>query len=148
MEQQTNQRPSFLTVLCILTFIGSGLGLLGGLLGLLGSSFLPDFLAPKGTMIVQIVALAGTASCLLGAAQMWSLKKQGFMMYVIGCGLGVVSGIISYVTIDSYLSDLGAGGEMASSVVQGAMITGIIIGAIISLVFILMYNANRKYLVN
>lgn len=31
MENQTQTRPTFLTVLCVLTFIGSGFGLLGGI---------------------------------------------------------------------------------------------------------------------
>ena len=77
MNQGSNGRPTFLTVLCILTFIGSGLGVLGGLLGMVGTSALGMF-APQGTMLVQILGLAASGLCLYGALQMWGLKKQGF----------------------------------------------------------------------
>jgi hypothetical protein len=42
--ENTTKRPSFLTVLCILTFIGSGLGIVGNLLMLVGDSFLSSIL--------------------------------------------------------------------------------------------------------
>ena len=40
---EENSRPQFLTVLCILTFIGSGLGILGSLLSLVGVGMLGSF---------------------------------------------------------------------------------------------------------
>lgn len=49
---ETNQRPVFLTVLCILTFIGSGLALLFALLGLIAAgaidSMMSSFPMPTG----------------------------------------------------------------------------------------------------
>ena len=39
-ETNVTTRPAFLTVLCILTWVGSGLGLIGGLFGLMSASVL------------------------------------------------------------------------------------------------------------
>jgi len=159
MNQGSNGRPTFLTVLCILTFIGSGLGVLGGLLGMVGTSALGMF-APQGTMLVQILGLAASGLCLYGALQMWGLKKQGFTLYLIGAVIGIVGPIISVLTIDSYIRGLAGMSELsddpssallADSMVaaaKAAAITGVVIGIIINGAFILMYNANKKHLVN
>jgi hypothetical protein len=158
------KRPSFLTVLCILTFIGSGLGVLGGILGLIGSSALGMF-SPQGTMVVQLLGLAAAGLCLFGAIQMWGLKKQGFMLYLAGAVLGIVGPIISALTIASYMQDamgeanaaLGElGGDAGSTLFADTMVaaaqtaawTGVAMAVVINLAFILMYNANKKHLVN
>jgi len=146
MEQQTVQRPSFLTVLCILTFIGSGLGVLRGILGLIGTSILPAFMVTQGTMLVQLIGLGACALCLTGAIQMWSLKKQGFTLYVVGSLLGIAGSLISYMSVSAALSAFDRVG--GANVFQGAAITGIVIGIAINLGFVAMYNANKKYLVN
>jgi len=84
--QTTNQRPTFLTVLCILTFIGSGLALLFSLIGLVAAGAIESFASylPVGVgggifkSILLIVLIAGS---LYGAIQMWKLKKLGFYIY-------------------------------------------------------------------
>lgn len=85
--QQTNQRPTFLTVLCILTFIGSGLGLLFGLIGLVAAGALESVAQyiPVGVdsgLFKSIILLVLMAASLYGAIQMWNLKKLGFYIYV------------------------------------------------------------------
>lgn len=157
-----NKRPSFLTVLCILTFIGSGLGILGGLLGLVGSTALASF-APVGSSIIWTIAgLAASGLCLYGAIQMWGLKKSGFMMYVAGCAVAIIVSIISAMTVASAFADAAAmtstgdaqvdalGASMtdaASSLASAAAWTSVGIGVAINVLFILLYNANRKHLV-
>lgn len=97
-------RPTFLTVLCILSFIGSGLGVLGGLLGILavgamGSMFadIPGMGAVIGASTAYLViALILAGASLYGAIQMWKLKKQGFYIYT---GAQVVSLIIPMVML-------------------------------------------------
>lgn len=84
--QQTNQRPTFLTVLCILTFIGSGLGLLFGLIGLFAAGALESLTQylPVGVdsgLLKSIILLVLMAASLYGAIQMWNLKKLGFYIY-------------------------------------------------------------------
>lgn len=155
-------RPTFLTVLCILTFIGSGLGIIGGLMGLMGSAALSMF-AVQGTMLVQILALAACAMCLFGAIKMWGLAKQGFMIYALGALLSIVSSIVSALTIGSMMqetmstisslegadAELGnaLGGTMAAAATAAAW-TGVVLSVIINGLFILLYNMNKKHLVN
>ena len=95
---EENKRPGFLTFLCVLTFIGSGMSLLTNLVA-------PSF----ASMLVEIVssqpALASTveiyeqmavtpmwqfyllaffcATSIMGAVYMLKMKKVGFHIYVI-----------------------------------------------------------------
>ena len=93
-ETSNKKRPALLTVLCILSFIGSGLSVLvwlllavgiGSFLGFLDS--IPGFSEAMtgsgaglgvGLMILNLVLNAGT---LTGAILMWQLKKLGFWIY-------------------------------------------------------------------
>ena len=93
-ETSNKKRPALLTVLCILSFIGSGLSVLMWLLFIVGiGSFLgfleniPGFSeamagsgagAGKAIMLLILVLNAGT---LAGAIMMWQLKKLGFWIY-------------------------------------------------------------------
>lgn len=163
-----NKRPTFLTVLCILTFIGSGLGVLGGILGLIGSSALSTFApAAGGSIIWSLLSLAAAALCLFGAIQMWGLKKMGFTLYLAGSAISIIVAIINAATfssaassVSSSMSDFNSefGGEYAAqneaamnsmgSAMSGAVWMSAIFGIVITLAFVLMYNANRKHLVN
>ena len=100
-------RPGFLTVLCILTYIGSGLSLLSYLLlviaaGTLGSIIesIPGWseIANMGILYLVLFAVLSAAS-LFGAIMMWQMKKLGFYIYaaaqVIALALGfTVMGLI------------------------------------------------------
>ena len=154
----TAKRPSFLTVLCILTFIGSGLGLLGGLLGLIGTSFLPMF-STQGTLVVQIVGVVASALCLFGAIKMFGLYKQGFMLYVTGAVLAIVGSVISAMTFSSAVSgametiegsegvDSQAMANVGAELASAAVWTGVATAVVINVLFIILYNVNRKHLV-
>lgn len=158
----TNQgRPTFLTVLCILTFIGSGLAILGGLFSLLGIGALSSFSnVAGGSMIWVILGLIASVLCLFGAIQMWSLKKQGFTLYLSGSLLSIIVTIISTIVASSSTSsalssmnqsnseDLNRFSDAASGMASGMLWAGAIFGIVITIVFVLMYNANRKHLVN
>ena len=156
----SGKRPGFLTVLCILTFIGSGLGVLGSILGLIGSSALGMF-APQGTMVVQLIGLASAALCLFGAIKMWGLAKQGFMLYLMGGVLGIVGAIVSAVTVRSYIEQTmssmpqvdgmdstlsSAMNDSAVALASAAAWTGVVITVIINGLFIVLYAVNRKHL--
>ncbi len=159
----TPQRPTFLTVLCILTFIGSGLGLIGGLVGLMGSSISGlSMFAPKGAMLSQIIALAAAALCLFGAVKMWGLAKQGFTFYLLGCLLSIVGSIVAAVTMGSYLAEsmetlnglegdsaeLGSAlGASMSAVATAAAWMAVVWSVIINALFIILYGVNKKHLV-
>ena len=154
----TAKRPGFLSVLCILTFIGSGLGILGSILGLVGSSALGMF-APQGTIIVQIISLLASVLCLFGAIKMWGLSKQGYTLYLLGAILSIAGAVVSAVTIRSYLSASmaelegmnselgGAFQDAAVTAASAAAWTGVIISVIINGLFIVLYSVNKKHLV-
>lgn len=94
------KRPVFLTVLCILTFVGSGLGLLTSLLMVVGVGALMDMLGSYGGGVMGggvayfgVAALMAAAS-LYGAIMMWKLKKTGFYVYT---GANVIAAILPIV---------------------------------------------------
>lgn len=134
-----NERPTFLTVLCILTFIGSGLGVLGGLLSLVGVGALGGFgsnVATGGGLfyVWGILNLAAAGLCLFGAIKMWNLEAQGFMLYVAGAGLAIVVSILNVLTMN------------IPSFMAGSIYFGVAIGVAINIAFIIMYNANKHAL--
>ncbi len=89
------QRPELLTVLCILTFIGSGLGAFSNLVMSLSYNMIRE-MAESGEMnfpgIDIYLSLPGSFffasfvlmfGSLFGALQMWRLRKFGFHIYTI-----------------------------------------------------------------
>ena len=88
---QENKRPVFLTVLCILTFVGSGLALLFALIGLVAAGAIESFAASIPGMpdlgdvgiFTQIIRILLYAGSLFGAIMMLKLKKLGFYLYVV-----------------------------------------------------------------
>jgi pilus assembly protein TadC len=104
-------RNKFLTVLCILTYIGSGLSIIGGIVYALFldeilltfeanpsemSQALYDSLSimPKGYFAAEALL---AAISILGAVFMWKLRKIGFHLYTIAniliLGLPIFFGI-------------------------------------------------------
>ncbi len=114
-NQTTNQRPVFLTVLCILTFIGSGLALLFTLIGLIAAeaieSMMSSFPMPTGASagpLKSIILLILFGASLYGAILMWQLKRIGFYLYTIAqviiliLGFGILSLIFTAAFIIMY----------------------------------------------
>jgi hypothetical protein len=139
------KRPQFLTVLCVLSFIWSGLILLFLFLGLCfsklifstieklqsGAEGMPAMgeaqqqamqalvdLGPQKFILGIAIAIIVYMTSLLGVVKMWKLQKMGFYIYAGVNGLGVGYDIIS----GSYFM------------------------AIIAIAFLGMYFANFKYL--
>lgn len=166
-----NKRPTFLTVLCILTFVGSGLGLLGGLLGLVGVGALSSMSSVAGDSLLWVgVGLVSSALCLFGAIQMFGLKKMGFTLYLAGSALAIIAGIVSTISATSRTNSalntirdansqyggmdadsieaMNQFSNAASGMASGMIWAGTIFSILITVAFVLMYNANRKHLVN
>ena len=94
---QPVKRPTLLTVLCILTFIGSGLNILSGLvIGVFFDQFvpivtemaetyhLPELLVfANGSPTFFFISAALYAVSAGGALMMWRLRKIGFHVYTI-----------------------------------------------------------------
>ncbi len=96
---EVTKRSQFLSVLCILTFINSGLGIITSLLTPMVSEQLVGFitsmpayeqnLTQEGLIILKagwgyyLIALTLISGSLTGAIYMWKLKKIGFHFYTI-----------------------------------------------------------------
>lgn len=83
----TDPKPTLLKVLCILTFIASGLGIFGSLITLLGLGNLMRMFGSYGELnsgiaiTISLNAIFFAAAKGFGAWQMWQLKKIGFFIY-------------------------------------------------------------------
>lgn len=152
MEQtiaEEPKRPQFLTVLCILTYIGSGLGIVFGILGwwvikkmmpaMEGMEGMDSYSEMEGMMseatlaamewidVTTVVSIAGCLICLVGALQMWNLKKSGFYIYVVG---ELAPVIVSAILL----------GSVAFS--EWSMIAG----SVLAVLFVVLYALNLKHM--
>lgn len=143
---KTAERPVFLTVLCILSFIAAGISILvygaafaligaasatasgmsSGLSGEAGEAFekAMEAASPSVGLIWAyiIVGFVTVILSLIGVIKMWKLQKSGFMMYVVA-----------------------AVGSIVMSVVY-AGVSASIGGIIFSVLFIVLYGLNLKHL--
>ncbi len=134
-ETPTKKRPALLTVLCILSFIGSGLSVLVYLLLLIGAGTFLSFLGnvpgfgdamaesgAGGGMAYLAITLVLNAGTLTGAIMMWGLKKLGFWIYA---GAFVLQFILPMIMVSGKFS---------------------IFGLIIMALFITLYGINLKHM--
>lgn len=130
LNTETGKRPAFLTVICILSFVGIGLAIIGyvAALTLMGVAQAAISTATEGvaegpsTAIIWIYIIGGFVSAivqLIGVAKMWKLQKSGFLLY----------------TIPSVLM-----------VILGVLYGGFTFGVIFPIAFIVMYGLNLKHL--
>jgi hypothetical protein len=110
------QRPTFLTVLCILSFIASGIGIIWSLISGLGKAAVdstgssaditralentPGYNAETAAALetagaifswpFMIASAVLTLVGLYGVIKMWNLKKVGFMIYAGTAAAGIV----------------------------------------------------------
>jgi len=122
--ETTTTRPMFLTVLCILTFIGSAYGIY--------SNFMGDG-AKYMEMWYKIVLLLCNLATAYGAFLMWNLKRQGLLIWTAGEVIGLV---IPFIYIYAILPS-----NIASFF--GSIF---LIVSIFPVAFIVMYWANAKHL--
>lgn len=152
--------PSGLNILTILTFIGSGLQLLFVVLGFFNAqktydekdkrieqmtsgempawakSMMPDMKnyeemvtkSLENKIPLLILGLAAVALCIYGAMQMRKLKKSGFILYLVGQ-------LLPFISTALFLGLFMFGG------------TTFAVGTAITVLFILLYLTQRKYLV-
>jgi hypothetical protein len=158
--QQAGEKPKLpgsLNVLTILTFIGCGLGFLSSTWNFINAKSgidkmeeminsgkvdaLPAFMkkmfsaealemarkAYENRTPIFLITMVGIVLCLMGAIQMRKLKAQGYALYVIG----------ELIPFIPFIVFLGIGSMTG---IQG------IIGICITVLFILLYTAQRKHL--
>lgn len=144
IEQTTGARPTFLTVLCILSFIAAGFAIIAYVLVITAigaisavASNVESMSGESGQMAAQVSdALSKTPSVgltwayvaigfvttlvgLFGVIKMWKMQKIGFFLYT---GANIVSIIMTIVY------------------------SGFGVGIIISALFIVLYGLNLKHL--
>jgi len=125
-QVEAEERPTFLTVLCVLTFIGSGLGVLGGISMSLGMGAMMaaipgmEDVSAGGTTYFALGTVLAAAS-LFGAIQMWKLKKMGFFIYAGASVLGIIAPLIFGLPFSA-------------------------MGAIFPILFIVLYYLNVKHM--
>lgn len=159
MEQTTTEtteeapkRPQFLTVLCILTFIGVGLGIIGSISGWWAIRTTSAMMDANSDMMegmngfdmsempemenmmnslkyANVILISGVISsliCLIGALQMWKQKKIGFLIYVVGQVAPIIVSVVCFgaATFSGWSS----------------------ISFIFPVVFVVLYGLNLKHL--
>jgi hypothetical protein len=140
------KRPAFLTVLCILSFIGIGIGFISALYSIFTFSRSVEMMNQYGDMMssspfggmmdslvkwgqtLYIIQLIANLLCLAGVLMMWNLKRMGYFIYVIG---EIAPAIASFALIGGY----GPLGTFA-----------MMIGLIFPIAFIIMYGLNLKHM--
>lgn len=160
-QENKLSRPTFLTVLCILTFIGSGWGILSQLFALLGSS-----LVDSSTQIEQYSAAmdsiedAGTASFLSGLLSSSQEVLQATLMYARQ--IAVISLVLSTLSLLGaiLMFKLRRIGFWIYSAAQVLMlfvtpyfagfsmliVVGMLFSALFTILFIILYAVNLKYM--
>jgi hypothetical protein len=156
-----NKRNKFLSTLCILTFIGSGIGLLEAILGfytfftlnpsliLLNPGDYGDY-----SLLMFSAFLFGNGLCFSGAILMWKLRIKGFWFYLSGILLSLIGSIFRYIQrieFEAAMNEIF--GEMKKSGVGLDENTdslpasiGLIFAIIFSGLFVFMYFKNKKQL--
>lgn len=155
-EPEIPQRPTFLTVLCILTFIGSGWGLFSNFFAYQNAEEqsvkmhqsinqnkgdkkgdeistklmegLETTFTPENIRKGAIGAMASAVFCLLGAFMMWKLKRTGYYVYILGALVGIVVPFLIFGTENII--------AISMSVITGFF----------GLLFIVLYGLNLKSL--
>lgn len=144
----TGTLPPFLNVLTILTFIGSGLGVVGGLYnlataesqradierarslmgdgdGFFGKDMFDSALLMLDNLyLIQGTALAVAIACIVGAILMRKLKKSGYYLYLVA----------SIISVAVPIAVVGMMGGM------------MMFGVVFTLAFVIMYSVNVKHL--
>ncbi|MFK7783657.1 MAG: hypothetical protein AB8B56_01005 [Crocinitomicaceae bacterium] len=159
------KRPGFLTVLCILTFVGSGFGIISGLIGFTGYNSVESQLnnASIGNPLAQemfnnldvariqalqdwanILGLIASILCLAGALIMFNMKKIGFFSYVLGQAVSVYAAYVGISIINEMkaIMPIAQMGDMMSMIGGVAMVFAILI----AIAFVIMYGVNFKHL--
>ena len=138
VQESKPERPKLLNILCILTFIGSGMNFISSLMialfydqfTILAEEISKSFHLPgmelmlEGQSIFFAVSALVYAGCIAGAILMWRLKKAGFHVYTIFQILLILSPMyFLHLPFPSFLD------------------------IILSGTFIILYSSNLKYMV-
>ncbi|MBV2247309.1 MAG: hypothetical protein KUL83_09110 [Lentimicrobium sp.] len=116
----TGKRPPSLTLLCIMSFIGSGASLLSSVVVALAYNMLPAIAEqsplPQAKEMIEFVLLGGRiffvwmsiwyALSLIGVYFMWKLRKKGFHFYTISQLLMLITPLFLFPNYQLPISNL------------------------------------------
>jgi hypothetical protein len=131
------RRSTFLTTLCLLSFLGGPLSIAASVLALW---FVTKLSAPDNSHLLLGFTIGCTFVGLWGVALMWKGSRRGFYVYAVASTLGVAAPILSRALIPGIDT---IGRLTVSSPLLGRMETPWA-GLIITVAFILMYAANVR----
>lgn len=152
-----NQTPTFLKVLCILSWIASGLGVIGGLFGLVSASRpLEDRVEELEEAIYQAEAVFGEDSMLVELSRM-GLEAAPYALIntLIGIAVAILSGIFVYMMFKlkktgfhlySALHVLMLFTPLLFVSPSGGLWLSMGINAFFTFLFVLLYGLNVKYM--
>jgi hypothetical protein len=157
-QKDIGKLPSMLNVLTILTYIGCAIGAISAIWGYFSAAMAYKVYENLGTtetktenkaldsiisgaqemtkkaydnrLMILVFGLVGIALCFYGAMQMRNLKKQGYLIYVIGELLPLVS----FAVFIGFGNLLGA--------------ISMVFTVLFAVVFIILYTTQRKELIN
>jgi magnesium-transporting ATPase (P-type) len=157
-EKDMKKLPQMLNVLTILTYIGCAFALISSIWGYFSASMnyeayqkLDSLTSGTGNsgfdklmsgatevvkkqydnrLIILLLGIVGVALCFYGAMQMRNLKKQGYMIYLVGEVLPIIS----------FAAFIGFGNIVAA--------LSMFFIVLFSILFIILYTTQRKNLVN
>lgn len=163
------KRPAFLTVLCILTWVGAGFAFISAIYGLLTLDTVEDMMKMTKSfsrltdsspfvdevfsfdfdpekmrrflLMANIFSLASALIRIPSAVAMWKLKKIGFYTYTIGHVLTIVSAYFTYL----YTTSMELGG-IASGMMGSMAVLTFAISIIFAVGFVVMYAVNLKHM--
>lgn len=127
---QEKKRPVFLTIICIISFVGVGYSVIKAFLAIIRmfTSYRGSSMIFSKFGFIQFSNIIFALLCLVGVLLMWKLKKSGFFIYLIG---EVIPLILPLILIPQ-------------SIKYGLIYS--IGGFLISAAFIVMYSLNLKHL--
>ncbi len=154
----TGKRPTLLTVLCILSFIAGGWAIISGIMTLVATPDTSEVqlqmeeameglegmddnplagfaqgMADQAVLAAEVAKPMNMANIVIalisifGVWQMWNLKRSGFYIYLLATVAGLAVPMIFL------------GGGMLALMAVG-------LGGFISLVFVILYAVNLKYM--
>lgn len=157
MEQTTTttataQRPGFLTTLCVLSYIGSGLWALLSLIGIFASGWIMSFFMGSAMQNIDTTGMSAEDAAAVesmataGGGMMGMLSSYIIVVFIVSLILAALSlfGVVK-------MWQLKKSGFWIYSIVNGIMVIlgfigGGVLGAIIGLAFIVMYGLNLKHM--
>lgn len=119
-ENKIVRKPVLLKVLCILTWIGSGVQLL---IAVSYFASTPEvFLQHADLFVNNIMAQVGNALTAIGALMMWKLNRKGFWLYAVAEIAPLVLSVIVMLQWGDFSDQLQAGFFWGTLVVRIAFV--------------------------